>query len=161
MSREHIIRQILRRECAGRSLLEQSVRIDNERLIEQAVDLFGSWDTALQYSGVSQDTACAPFSQEQVIRRLRDMCRRGYKLSATHNQRRHRAFYNSTRRHFGTWRNALLCAGIRLENATGRTASHMDREMLLAWILERSLTGGSMNWTDMCLENRDVAMAIR
>ncbi len=162
MSREDVIRQILQRETAGQSLCEATVCGDNVRLLEQACELFGSWETALAYSGVSQSfSENQALSRLKVISRLRYMCHRGYILTAKHNMQRDRAFFNTARRHFGTWRKALRAAGIRPENATGRTASHMDIEMLLDWIRDRSSSGKSMKWTDVCLEYRDIAISIK
>jgi len=37
----------------------------------------------------------------------------------------------------------------------------MDREMLLAWLRERNASGRSIQGRDVCLENRDMAMAIK
>ena len=37
----------------------------------------------------------------------------------------------------------------------------MDIEMLLDWIRDRSSSGKSMKWTDVCLEYRDIAISIK
>lgn len=162
MSREDVIRQIIQRETAGKSLSAETVCSENVRLLDKACELFGSWENALEYSGVGQSlNAKQALSSEKVMQHLRSICFRGYTLTARHNMKRDRALFNAARRHFGTWRNALRAAGIRPENATGRTASHMDIEMLLDWIRHRSSSGKSMKWGDVCMEYRDIAIAIK
>jgi hypothetical protein len=53
MIRETIIRKIVELDVAGHSLLEENIRSIDELLHASAVNEFGSWETALQYSGVS------------------------------------------------------------------------------------------------------------
>jgi len=53
MIRETIIRKIVELELAGHSLLEDNVRTTDELLYAAAVSEFGSWETALDYAGVS------------------------------------------------------------------------------------------------------------
>jgi len=64
-------------------------------------------------------------------------------------------------RHFGSWREALTAAGINLANVTHRRPKHLDRETMLLWLRNRQAAGQSLVYGEVCLENRDHALAIR
>ena len=53
MTRESIIRQIVELDIAGRRLLDAEIAESNEQLHRAAVEEFGSWETALEYSGIN------------------------------------------------------------------------------------------------------------
>lgn len=70
-------------------------------------------------------------------------------------------FYEAAIRHFGSWREALTTAGINLSSVTHRRPKHLDREGLLLWLRNRQASGQSLIYSEVCLENRDHALAIR
>jgi hypothetical protein len=77
------------------------------------------------------------------------------------NRSRDHAFYMAAVRHFGSWRDALTTAGVNLANVTPRRPKNLDREAMLLWIRNRQESGQSIRFSDVCLENRDYALAIK
>ena len=124
---------------------------------------FGLWETALGYAGISaRDVGrCRDLSPDRIKHRLRRLCTTGYDLGAMVNRSRDRGFYEAAVRHFGCWRDALTAAGINHANVTRHRPKHLDREAMLHWLRNRQSAGQSVIWTDVCLENRDFAPAIR
>lgn len=77
------------------------------------------------------------------------------------NRSRDHAFYMAAVRHFGSWRDALTTAGVNLANVTPSRPKNLDREAMLLWIRNRQSAGQTLIYTEVCLENRDYALAIR
>jgi hypothetical protein len=163
MIRETIIRKIVELELAGHSLLEDNVRSIDELLHVAAVNEFGSWETALQYAGVNAHDVgrCRDLTPERIKQQLRRLCTTGYDLGAKVNRSRDRAHYEAAVRHFGSWREALTAAGINLANVTRHRPKNLDRDAMLLWIRNRKEAGQSFTFSEVCLENRDYALAIK
>jgi hypothetical protein len=163
MIRETIIRKIVELELAGHSMLEDNVRSIDELLHVAAVNEFGSWETALQYAGVSTHDVgrCRDLTPERIKFRLRRLCATGYDLGAMVNRSRDRALYDATIRCFGSWREALTEAGINLANVTRHRPKNLDRDAMLLWIRNRKEAGQSITFSEVCFENRDYALAIK
>lgn len=163
MIREAIIRKIVERDLAGESLLEDEVSRDDELLHAAAIEDFGSWDTALEYSGVrARDVGRSrELTPERTAQQLRRLCTTGYDLGAMINRSRDRPLYEAALRHHGSWRAALTAAGINRANVSRRRPKNFDRETMILWMKERQTSGKSLIWTEVCLEHRDKALAIR
>lgn len=163
MIRETVIRRIVELDLAGHSLLEESDRASDQLLHAAAVNEFGLWETALDYAGfgASDVRRCRDLTPERIKSRLRRLCTTGYDLGAKVNRSRDRGLYEAAVRHFGSWREALTAAGVNLVNVTHRKPRNLDREAMLLWLRNRQFAGQSVIWTDVCLENRDYALAIR
>ena len=153
MSREDVIRRIVERDLHNRGLSAEVVLQQDQDLYAAACLHFGTWDTALQYAGVSVRRVVSENESraERVLTRLRRMCCEGYDLSAQHNIRRDRRLYEAARQHFGTWRNALRAAGINLEHAFVRRPRKHDKQQLLETIKQRHESGATLMWTEVCL----------
>lgn len=164
MSREAIIRQIVDRDLANKDLSEETIRKKESALYEIACDEFGSWETALEYAGVDARSSCRTdkkWTIERVQQQLRRLCTTGYDLNAMANRARNRALYEAVLHHFGSWRSGLAAAGINLAHISRRRPKNLDRETMILWLKERHTAGQSLVWTEVCLENRDYALAIR
>lgn len=164
MNREDVIRQIVERDIQNRGLTEEQAAREVPLLHAAACEHFGTWVTALQYAGISERriTADDELSPERVLRRIRTLCIDGYDLSCTRNLRRDRRLYEAARQHFGTWRRALLAAGINLANARSRPKSRrLDRPQILQALRQRHEAGLSMYWITVCLDNRYLAMSAK
>ena len=163
MIREAIIHKIVERDVAGESLLEDEVRTDDELLHAAAIEDFGSWETALEYSGVrARDVGRSrELTAERTEQQLRRLCTTGYDLAAKVNRSRNRPLYDAALRYHGTWRAALTAAGINLANVSRRRPENFDQETMILWLRDRQAAGQPMTYTEVCLENRDKAMAIR
>lgn len=73
MVRETIIRKIVELDMADRSLLEERIQASDELLHASALNEFGSWETAIQYAGVSTHDVgwCRDLSPERIKFRLK------------------------------------------------------------------------------------------
>lgn len=178
MSREDVIRQIVERDLQDQELSERGVRRDAKDLYTAACECFGTWDTALQYAGISQRRVLtskirrgkgkgrqSPIELDSesrwVLRRIRKMCLSGYDLSANRNARRDRQLYDAAQHHFGSWDRALSAVGINLENAFSQGSERYDRDVLLAHIRQRHESGKPLVWHLACFDNLAVARAIK
>lgn len=163
MMRDTIIRKIVELEMTGRSLLEENIQTSEDLLHSAAVSEFGSWETALEYAGVSAHDVrrCRDLTLERIRRQLRRLCTTGYDLGAKVNRSRDRALYDAAVRHFGSWREALKASGVNMTNVTHRRPKHLDREAMVLWLRNRQASGQSLVYGEVCLENRDYAMAIK
>jgi len=155
VSREEIIRQIVRRDVEQLGLTEEMVLKEVTELYESACEHFGSWDTALKYAGVRRSRPIK--SPERVIQEIRTLCRLGYNLTSTRNMQRDRKLYEAARHHFGSWRKALRAAGVNLENAFWRKPRKLNKQKILDMIRKRRDSGLSLVFLDVCLENRRLA----
>jgi hypothetical protein len=98
---------------------------------------------------------------ERIKQQLRRLCTTGYDLGAKVNRSRDRALYDAAVRHFGSWREALTAAGINMANVTHRRPKHLDRDTMLLWLRNRKESDQSFTFSEVCLENRDYALAIK
>ncbi|MEQ8785086.1 MAG: hypothetical protein RIC55_02265 [Pirellulaceae bacterium] len=163
MTREDTIRQIIHREAMRLELSEQVVQQDAAELHRSACEQFGTWDTALQYAGVSvrHVRPREQYTPDRVTQEIRTLCISGYSISSAHIMRRNRRLYEAARQHFGTWRKALVAAGVNLKHAfLGRPRKH-DRQQILDTIKLRHTSGLSLVWSDVSLENRAFAVAAK
>ena len=164
MSREAIIRQIVGRDLANNDLSEETVRTKETALYEIACEEFSSWETALNYAGVDarpSGNSDKKWTIERVRQQLRRLCTTGYDLNAHSNRDRNRALYRAALHYFGSWRAALSASGINTRNVSRRRLRHLDRETMILWLRERQTAGQTLIWSEICLENRDYAFAIR
>lgn len=118
MSREDVIRRIVERDIRRQGLSEELVAAEVPELHASACELFGAWDTALRYAGISRRrfSRSKLTSAAKVIRSLQRLAADGLDLSARTNKDRDRGLYDAARRHFGKWRKALIAAGISGES---------------------------------------------
>lgn len=178
MSREDVIRQIVERDLQRLGLTEEAVAREAPELYAAAGEFFGTWDTALQYSGISDrrvvsrtprnkpprglqlvNSASGP---DLVIKELQRLCMTGYDLTASHNIHRDRPLYEASRRHFGSWNQALIAAGVNLDNISlPAKPRRFNREELIAALQQRKEKGQTLVWRLVCFENRSFATAVK
>lgn len=164
MNREDVIRQIVERDLQNLPLWEHSVQRDAKDLHAAACKLFGVWETALKYAGVS---ACRlavkdEYSRDRVLAKIRKICMNGNDMSAQRNSRRDRRLYEAARKHFGTWRRALKAAGINLKHVRPPSKPRrIDREKVIRQLRKRAESGRSMRYADVCMENRAFAITVK
>lgn len=178
MSRANIIRRIVERDVGNLGIAEEKVQQEDAELHSEACEHFGTWETALQYAGVTNRrskpkttrpprlkrriSVASDADPAEVIRALRAMCVNGYNLSPSKNARRDRKLYDAARRHFGSWTQALTAAGINLSNSQLPTKPRrIPRTDLLARMHERHAEGKSMTWKQVCLEDHAFATAVK
>ncbi|MDP6723165.1 MAG: hypothetical protein QGF59_31175 [Pirellulaceae bacterium] len=160
MTREDIIRQIVRRDVEQLGLTEVIVQQQDAKLYQSACDHFGTWETALQYAGVDIRHAAPLSSRDCVLREIRKLCVRGCNLTTASAMKRDRRLYDAARHHFGTWQNALREAGINLEHVRlPKKPRTLDKDKIIRQLHKRHEAGLSMKRNDVCLDNRALATA--
>jgi hypothetical protein len=157
LSREDVIRLIVQRELEGQGLKEETVLQDALDLHQAACERFGTWDTALEYAGacVGQRRTKREYSPEEVILKLREYSQECRNLTAVHVRRYNHRLFVCARRHFGTWRQVLLAAGINRKHAFSRKARsrRLDRQAVIDALRQWKEAGHSFRWSDICREN--------
>ena len=164
MTREDVIREIVRRDLQKQGLTEEAVAQDAGELYEWACKHFGVWDTALQYAGVNLSTKVIerPLPPEQVQRELRRLCSKPSNLQSCVNRRKDPKLYRAAVRHFGSWEQALLATGINISNAgVRRRAARLNQRQVVDAIFERNCQGQAMRWVDVCLDDHTLALSAR
>ena len=74
--------------------------------------------------------------------------------TATETNRRDRPLYKAGLRHFGTWNQALMAAGINPDHVRPYTRwRRLYKQQMLEAIIERSRQRLSIRWCDICREN--------
>ncbi len=138
MSREDVIRKIVERDIQQQGLSEDVVRRESPQLHTDACEFYGTWSTALQYSGISGRRATknateestlkpiaiqsntyrigADLSPKAVINMICRLCDNGYSLSAEKTMSRDPRLYDAAHDHFGSWDQALTSSGVNPEN---------------------------------------------
>ena len=162
MSREDVIRRIVERDLHNHGLSAEVVLQQDQDLYAAACLHFGTWDTALQYAGISVRRVMADeeYKPDRVLQRIRTLCCDGYDMSAQHNIRRDRRLYEAARQHFGSWRKALVAAGVNLEHVClPRKPRKLDKQKIIQQLRERHEAGQSLRRNQVCLENRALATA--
>lgn len=163
MNRETIIRSIVEREMRRQPLGEEAVREEEPELHRQACDLFGTWETALRYAGVDLWRMKVTWSREYIIRWIQDRLRERYNLAAMRVKQNHPRIFQAAQKHFGTWRQALLTAGVDLKRAQLRVSKFRrhDKEKIFAELRAWEASGHSLRWCDICLQNRVLAITAK
>lgn len=160
MLREEVIRRIVDRDIKREPLCEDAVMVDEPELSAAAVELFGTWNTALHYAGINTRrlVSASKLSRQDVLRTIRYLCCCGYHLGTDHNLRRDRRLYDAARYYFGTWRRALSAAGINLANVhQAVNGVFLSETQIIEAIRKRHDAGLAMRWMAVCLDDRKLA----
>lgn len=164
MTREDVIRQIVKRDIQKQGLTEETVVREARELYEWACKHFGVWDTALQYAGVTLSVKVIerPLPPEQVQRELRRLCTKPSNLQSCLNRRRDPKLYRAAVRHFGSWERALVATGINTANAgVRRRAARLNKRQVVEAIYERNRQGHPMRWVDVCMDTQTLALSAK
>ena len=101
-------------------------------------------------------------SGEEVLRAIRYLCCDGYNLTDYHMMRRDRRLYEAARRHFGTWRRAMIAAGINVQYVhLPATPRRFSKPQIIEALQQRQQAGLSLAWAAVCLDNRVLANAAK
>jgi hypothetical protein len=165
MSRQQVIRRIVEREQQRFNLTEKVIQQEEPELYSMACTCFGAWDTALLYAGVNLKVMRKRFlySRQQVLVHIKRFCWRGYRLTATNVQRYHYRLFKAAVKYFGSWEKALQAAGVNLPLSGLKTGKprRLPKEKVLAEIHQWQAEGHSLRWHDVCLQNRELAVAAK
>jgi hypothetical protein len=175
MSREDVIRRIVERDIQKLDLSEDVIRVELPKLHQDACDFFGTWDTALQYSGISGRRATKPrakriwksqigadVSPEAVIKMIRKLCLNGYRLSDEKVMSRDRRLYDAALEHFGSWNQALTESGVNPDNIRMVWNNAMSQsEQIVDELRTRHSLGKSLALRVVSRDNFGLAESVR
>lgn len=120
-TKEGILEAIRRRYAEGKSLAPAAVRREDSRLFAAARSKrhFGSWSKALEAAGVDYTPikGVRRWNREKIVQTIRELYAQGVDLRWSNIDRVNPSLYRAARlpQNFGSWRNALQAAGLRVE----------------------------------------------
>lgn len=137
-TRERIIRDILEREAEGRALTVGGAGVDKQ-LYSAARRIFGSWRNAIIAAGIPPDRVLTweRWSPAKILAKIRAISRRSRPLTTGQVEQRYGNLVSAARRHFGSWSNAMLAAGV--DPARMQRVVPWTRERVIEAILTRML----------------------
>jgi hypothetical protein len=142
-TKERIVREIRARCLRGLALNHIAVRNEAKTLEDAALRIFGSWDAAVEASGLSAFWVrrARSWSRESLARAILEIHREGGALNARAVARDDPGLYQGARRFFGGWDGALRAAG--LDPLKVRKSRVWTREEVLRGIASgRSMSSG-------------------
>lgn len=137
-SRETIIRYLVERHAKGLPMSRSANRVDL-LLHAAARRIFGSWKNAIQSAGIPPHTVIPGerWSPPRVLTMIRHLAKKDRQLTHAELDRRYRSLASSARRHFGSWRKAVLAAGV--EPIRLRKVVPWSPDRVMEFILTRAL----------------------
>lgn len=138
-TREHIIREILRREAEGMPLNLGGEQPVGQALYQAGSRVFGSWRNAVMAAGIPPDRTRAndDWRPCRILTTIRALSRRRRPLRPAELDRRYAHLVNAARRHFGSWTKAVVAAGV--DPAKLKRTPSWTRERIIEAILKRAL----------------------
>ena len=117
-SHDSIIHYIQDLEARGKPLYSSYVQENYSTLHRAAFRYFGNWKTAVTLAGFNYDEIrrTKRWTNEKIVAEIKKLYERGEDLSwRVVSMGKHAALASAAicKRHFGSWRNALLAAGIK------------------------------------------------
>lgn len=112
-TREQIIRAILKREAAGLPLSTGRGQGVDAALYQAGARVFGSWRNAVMAAGIPANRVLThdQWSPARILATIRSLARRG-RPRRREIQRRYASLMNAAARTYGSWRNAIIAAGV-------------------------------------------------
>ena len=168
-SKEEITAMLLYRQQQGLSLRRVDMVRENYALVKATKSMFGSWTRTLIEAGILEDCAVSrniKWTRDRVIREIQMLHEPadGRPIGKTRNV----ALTAAARRQFGTWRNALLAAGIVTEKAQAAAEVHppvevhrpkWSRQRVLDAIRERHKEGKPLTCKSLRADNNALRRA--
>jgi hypothetical protein len=104
----------------GESVFAGDLQENHPYLYNQGVWIFGDWDRALLAAGFDPKRMRLHtfWDQDRIIREIRGMRDQNLPLYPHYIMKTHRNFFSGALRHFRSWNNALLAAGINKKQAS-------------------------------------------
>jgi len=116
-SKDSIGLEIRRLHEVGENLNYAHVAEDHVALLRAATRYFGSWRTAVEFAGLNYDDIrrYKTWSRQRILERIRELNEKGEDLSWRHISTQidpQLAAAATKEKHFGSWRSAVLAAGL-------------------------------------------------
>ena len=160
------VTQRLRKYCAlGHNLTTTHNQRNNRKLYNIACEHFGSWKKALQAGGVNLEHAFLKSPRRHDRRQILDaiLARRASGLSITWSDTclDNRELATAAKHTFGSWRRALIAAGIEPESHVGAGRQNWDQQRVIDSICRRREEGKSLRARDVERDDSSLRDAAR
>ncbi len=158
-SKDSIALDILSLYESGANLNYSAAAAENLSLLRAATRYFGTWEAAVRYAGIDYDTIrrYKSWTRARIVARIRELHTEGKDLS-WRNVCLHvdpqLAAAATKKSHFGSWREALECAG--LDYDTIRRYQEWDDTRILQKVRAAHLSGQELNAKNM--EQQDITL---
>jgi hypothetical protein len=138
-NRDNILRWILERDSRGEPVRAKDALAYNAYMHREAIRSFGSWAIALAAAGINLRVRRGrrTWSPKKVIRAIRRASVKPESLCYRNMQIRRGGLLSTAKQLFGSWRKALIAAGIDPESV--RLSRRWDRESVIEAILDRAV----------------------
>jgi len=138
-NRHAVVLWILKRDSRSKSVRAKDARACNSYMYREAVALFGSWTGALAAAGINLPPreGARTWSPKKVINAIQRASVKPELLCYKNVHERRRGLLEAAKKYFGSWRKALMTAGIDPESV--RLARRWTREALIEAILDRAV----------------------
>jgi hypothetical protein len=147
-SKQSIATEIVRMHHAGDDLNYASIAQEHVALLRAATRYFGSWRSAVEYSGLNYEEIrkYKMWTRERILERIRELHAQGVDLSWRHISTvvdPQLAAAATKRKHFGSWRNAIQAAGLNYSSI--RRYREWDEEAVIQRLRELHQEGRDLN----------------
>jgi hypothetical protein len=147
-SKESIALEILSMYESGETLNYSSVASSNLALLRAATRYFGTWEAAVNFSGLNYEDIrrYKSWTRERIVERIRELHGQGADLSWRNvclNTDPQLAAAATKKSHFGSWREALEASG--LDYDTIRRYQEWDDDRILDKVREYACAGKPLN----------------
>ena len=138
-NRDSILRWILERDSQGEPIRAKDALAYNSYMYREAMRSFGSWTGALAAAGINLPArqGARTWSPKKVIRGIQRASVKPESLCYKNMMIRRRSLLEAAKKHFGSWRKALIAAGVAPESV--RLTRTWDRESVIEAILDRAV----------------------
>lgn len=147
-SKQSIAAEIVRMHNAGNDLNYASIAQEHVALLRAATRYFGSWRSAVEYSGLNYEDIrkYKMWNRERILSRIRELHAKGVDLSWRHISTvvdPQLAAAATKRKHFGSWRSAIQAAGLNYSDI--RRYREWDEEAVIHRLRELHEQGRDLN----------------
>ncbi len=137
LDRAEVIRRLLEVADDTGRIGKNEAREKHPELLNQALHIFGSWNTALEAANLSVYD-CQTWNKTRILKVIGERHAAGDDLAESIVQSTDLSLYNAARRYFGSWKAAIKAAGLdysQIRQTAIRTEEAVQRE-LESWCRE-------------------------
>ncbi len=163
-SKESIALEIVSMYESGENLNYSNIATNNLALLRAATRYFGTWEAAVNFSGLNYDEIrrYKSWSRDRIIARIQELHKEGADLSWRNvcvSIDPQLAAAATKKSHFGSWREALECAGLDYDAI--RKYREWDDERILQMVRDFHESGKELNAKNMEIEDITLITAAR
>ena len=165
-SRERVVR-VLRKLCtSGYNLAAKHNMHRDYKLYQAAIHYFGSWHDALEAAGINcrniqLNAKPRRHDKQKILEKLRERHNAGLAITWPEVCLGNRTFALAAKQAFGSWRKALVAAGIWSKGRGVCKTKKWDAQKVIAHIQERHQQNKSLMRKDVLKEDASFVNAVR